>query len=217
MSHRRSFSLLTMLLVVTLAAAVVGLLAMHFKVIRAEKARDSAVAERDELRSKFGYIDVDDESMTYFARVNSYGSKDTYRAIFPAGSRYMLHISDTPMKNWEIPEELPRTKTLSMNSWREGADVVLQWSVQGVDSKRFVVSTLGEELMDYQIENWNKPAGYPNASFDLDANPQVSFATNERVILSWFGNDKLARGIVLWLEPHSIWEQWYKRRRTAIE
>jgi len=36
--------------------------------------------------------------------------------------------------------------------------------------------------------------------------PQKSFNTDEKVILSYFGNDKLERGIVFWLEPHAMWE-----------
>ncbi len=214
MSNGRSCSLLSLLLMVTLGAAIAGLFAMRQRVIQAEKARDSALAERDELRAKFGHIEVNDESRTYFAPVKSYEGEDTFRAIFPAGSRYLLHISDTPMNNSEVPDDLPRTKTMSMNGWREGADIILKWGVWGGDSKRFVVSTQTDELFDYQIENWNAPAGHPNESFDVASDQQVSFATSERVILSYFGNEKLQRGIVLWLEPHADWEEWNERRKA---
>ena len=105
----------------------------------------------------------------------------------------------------EIPDDLKPTKTMSMNSWRDGADVILKWGVWNDDGKRFVVETQSDELFNYEIKDWNS-GNHPDEGFDLVTEPQAEFATDEKVILSYFGNDKLERGIILWLEPYDMWE-----------
>ena len=161
--------------------------------------------EVDKIRARFGDIQIDDPDKTYFAKIKSYEGDHTYRAVFPAGSRYLLHVTDMPMKNSEIPDDLKPTKTMSMNGWRDGADVILKWNVWGQDPMRLVVQTQTDELFNYELKDWN-PGNYPNHGFELGADTQVEFGTDEKVILSYFGNDKLERGIVLWLEPHAMWE-----------
>ena len=206
MSGGRSFSLLSLFLVLSLAASIAGNFAFRSEAVRARHERDLALQELEEVRRKFGEIRIDEPDKTYFVKIEGEEGETTYRAVFPAGSRYLLHLTDTPMKNSEIPEDLPTTKTMSMNSWRDGTDVILKWSMFGGDEMRFVVETHAEQLFNYEVQGWNN-GNHPNEGFDLEAEPIASFGTNQKVILTYFGNDKLERGIVLWLEPHAQWEK----------
>ena len=192
---------------------IAGILAMQQRVAKAEQIRDQALAEIAELRTKYGYIDVQDDSKTYLARIDNSEGDDTYRLIVPAGSRYLIHISDTAMQDSTIPDELPRTKTYSMNGWRDGADVILKWGVWGGEEKRFVLSTHTDQLFDYKLKDWDDSQG-PNEGFDIQTDPQKEFDIDEKIILSYFGNEQLQRGIVLWIEPHSQWQAWHEKQNA---
>ena len=206
MSGSRSFSLLSLFLLISLAASIAGIFAFRNEASRAMLDRDLALQELEDVRRKFGHVQLNDPDKTSFVKIEGEEGETTYRAVFPAGSRYLLHLTDMPMKNSQIPEDLTTTKTMSMNSWRDGADVILKWSIYGGDEMRFVVQTQTEQLFSYLVEDWNN-GNHPNEGFDLEADPIASFGTNQKIILTYFGNDKLERGIVLWLEPHAQWEK----------
>ena len=210
---RSSFSLLTLFLLVAIAALIACLFSYRQQMLKAIETSQKAIAMLDEIelelaetRSKFGYIDVKDPQLTYFAKITDSESDDSYRAVFPKDSRYLMHVSDTPMKHSKVPDDLPRTRTVSLNSWTDGTDVIVKWGVWGAgDSKKMVVETKTGELLTYKLKDWNN-GNWPNEGFDLEASPQVSFKTDEKIILSYFGNEKLERGIILWMEPYEQWE-----------
>ena len=116
------FSLLNLLFLVV----IVALCTSHFVMFR---QLSEARSEVENVRRKYGHIKIDDEKMTYVSRIaDNEEAEDAYRIIVPAGSRYMLHLADA---NWDgdgfLPDPTP-TKTISLNGWRDGADVILSIS-----------------------------------------------------------------------------------------
>ena len=207
MSEKRPFSILNLLLFTTTIAMAVSVYVMSQRVRNAELRTVAAEAKYLELCAKFGYMEPTTEFTTRFLHIQDDSGQTAYRASFPKGSRYMLHISDVPMEHSKIPDDLKPTKTMSMNSWRDGADVVLKWNVWVEDGKRtFDVRTQTEQLFEYEISDWKRPGNYPNEGFDLEAGSVTEFDPSEKVVLSYFGNEKLKRGVILWLEPHAMWK-----------
>lgn len=208
MSEQRSFSILNLLLLTISIAMAISVYVMRQRIREAEQRTATAEAKYTELCSKFGYLEPTPEFITRFLRIQQDNGEVAYRARFPKGSRYMLHISDVPMEGSQIPDKLTTTKTMSMNSWRDGADVILKWNIWVEDDKRILdVRTQTEQLFNYEIPDWPQQSGYPNEGFYLEADSVAEFDPNEKIILNYFGNEKLKRGVILWLEPHAMWEE----------
>ena len=80
----KSYSLISLLLFTAVAALLVSQFVMMRQLAEAN-------AEIDAVRSKYGYIRVDDSSKTYVSRIaDNEQDVDSYRIRVPAGSRYLL-------------------------------------------------------------------------------------------------------------------------------
>ncbi len=152
-------------------------------------------------RKQFGYLHIDDPDRIYVSRIGGDFFPGRYRLHIPPGHRFLLHLADTEIPDTGYPENPKPTKTLSMNSWREGADIVLTWTVYK-DNKavRVEVATDTERLFDYVLADW-QPASGPEEANHLQTDPQKSFSPNETIRFMWFRNPTTKRGVMLWLEP----------------
>ena len=172
-----------------------------------------AQAEIENVRRKYGYIRVDDESKTYVSRIaENEEANDAYRIIAPAGSRYMLHLSDATFDSDGYPVQLKPTKTISLNGWRDGADVILSYYVYMEDGvPRIVVHTEADQFFNYIPPNWQTGSG-PSEGGHLETDSQQAFSIDETIKLMWWRDWTTKRGLILWLEPHSKWEAKRKAR-----
>ena len=114
-----------------------------------------------------------------------------------------MHVADSnefPAVGY--PANPKPTQSLSMNSWRNGADVVLSWTVTSDSdgTPRLKVATDAEELFDYRIEGWKKVA-FPNSGSKLTTDKKQSFSADEVIHFMSFSNDETKRGVMLWMEP----------------
>jgi hypothetical protein len=195
-ARRFSFSLLTLFLLTVIVALSVS----HFVMMR--QLRDARL-EIESVRREFGYLQIHDPQRIYIAQIEggeSIGYR--YRMHIPPGHRYLLHIADTEIPDTGYPDHPRPTRTISMNSWRNGADVILNCGIFIDDdgTPRLKVTTDSEELFDYRLENWNKMPG-PNEGSHLQTDPQKSFLPDETIQFMWWGNSFAKRGIMLWMEP----------------
>jgi hypothetical protein len=172
--------------------------------------------EVESIRRKYGYIRVEDEKMTYVSRIaENEETDDAYRIVVPAGSRYLLHLTDTQFEHDGYPPDPIPTKTISLNGWREGADVVLSYSIYWENNApRVVVHTEADEFFDYVPPNWQSGGG-PNEGSHLQTAPQKAFAIDETIQFMWWKDPSTKRGIMLWLEPHSQWEARRNARKAT--
>jgi len=110
------------------------------------------------VRRKYGYIKIDNEKMTYVSRIaENEETKDAYRIIVPAGSRYMLHLTDAVFEDDFPPQNPVPTRTISLNGWREGADVVLSYSCfWEKDAHRIVVHTEADQFLTTLLRTGNQ-------------------------------------------------------------
>ncbi len=204
---KKSYSLLTLLLLMLIPALVVSQIVMMRQLADAE-------AEVEEARRLYGYIRVRDAEKTIVQRLeDSPDRRNAYRIHIPTGRHYIFHISDVPFVGGLPPADLPASATLSMNSWRDGADVILSYyiRVEG-EQRRMVVHTESEELFSYVIEGWtNGPM--PNSGWNLEQGIQKEFPRDDAIQLMWHLNEATQRGVVLWMEPVDQWQE----RRAAIE
>jgi hypothetical protein len=205
----KSFSLLNLLLLVAIVALTVSQLVMLRQLSDARR-------EVDSVRRRFGYIKVDDEKMTYVSRIAGNEEPEVaYRIIVPAGSRYMLHLTDATLEGYGFLNELNPTKTISLNGWREGADVVLSFSNDWENNApKIVVHTETAEYFNFVPSDWTA-SGAPGEGWHLQTDPQKAFAIDETIQLIWWKDSGTNRGIVLWLEPHSKWEAKLKAKKTT--
>ena len=198
----KSYSLFSLLLLVVIAAMVVSQFLMMRQLAEAR-------AEIDSVRSKYGYIRVDDRSKTYVARIaDNEEDVDSYRICVPAGSRYLLHITDTTFEDSDYPDDPIPTKSISLNHWREGADAVLSYSIYWEnDALRFVVHTETEKMFDYVPADWVAgTGGGPSEGSHLITETQAEFSTSETIRFMWHRDPTTKRGLMLWLEPYAKWE-----------
>ena len=201
----KSYSLLSLMLLIV----IVGLSVSQFMMMR---QLADAQAEVDQVRSKYGYIRVENETKTYISRIASNEQDvDAYRICVPAGSRYMLHLTDTSFEADGYPDDPIPTKTISLNHWREGADAVISYSVHwDNDIPRVVVHTETEKMFDYVPAEWDS-GNFPVNGAHLETDPQTEFSIDDTIELMWCRDPNSNRGFMLWLEPYSKWEA----RRSA--
>lgn len=197
--RKRSFSLSALLTFFAFAALIVSQIVMmrYFVLARAEIA---------DVRRRFGYIRIDNEEQIYVARITeTEPGEDAYRLHIPPGNHYMLHLTEAEFPTENYPVDPIPTGTMSMNGWKDGADVVLRfWIAKGIDGKPVVhVATYTEELFDFRLENWW--SGGPTEASNLETNPQKTFDPDSTIRFLWRRNPKTARGVMLWMEPVADW------------
>lgn len=194
--RKTQFSLSTICLLMVIAASVMSNVVMVRKL---QEAR----TEIESVRREFGYIRIGEETgLIHISRIEkSEGRGKNYRMYIPPGHRFLLHIADTEITDDGCPENPKPTKTLSMNPWRDGAEVVLAWGVARDDdgTPRFWATTDSEQLFNYRLENW-KDSRLPNSGMDLRTGPQKSFRPDEKTLFMWFANTTTKRGIMFWME-----------------
>jgi hypothetical protein len=177
--RRSSFSLLTLFLVIAIAALGVSHYVMMRQVRDAERKVEAARKELEVARKQFGYLRIDDPQKIYLAKFKGSGILTTayanrYRLYIPPGHRFLLHVGETELSKTVGPiGPASPFATKSMNSWREGADVILYWtnSKEG-EMRRIKVWTDTEELFNVQIPDHVKDAPYPNSQGILAHNSQ---------------------------------------------
>lgn len=192
----KRFSLTTLILLTVIAALSVSQIVMM-------RSLAEARAEVESVRAVYGYISVDDPSKTYVNSVPNVGMGSKVRIIVPAGSRYLLHLSDAKLDFETELETLPVTKSISLNSWREGADATLTYAVLKENGKPRIEVRSGDDLFfDYILEDW-VDSGEPNEGSDIGLDGQREFAIDEDIgIMTWL-DPGTGRGVAIWLEPHS--------------
>jgi hypothetical protein len=204
---RTQFSLLTLLLLVTIAALLVSNVAMMRWMNQARREAEQARGEVERTRRQFGYLHIDDPELIYVSRIagdGTSGRQNSYRLHIPPGHRFLLQVAETDITDFGEYATPEPAETLAMNSWNEGADVILNWSVQYDDdgTPHLKVATESEELFDYPIKAWKQGSGMRDAS-RLSADPQKSFRPEEEIRFMWSRVVASKRGVVLWMEPLS--------------
>jgi hypothetical protein len=208
--RRFSFSLLTLFLVIVIAALIASQAALMRRMEEARKELAKAQQEVAHVRKQFGYIKVTKPQLVLIARIESGEIPgNRYRMIIPPGVHYMLHITDSAdVPASGFPDNPQPTETMSMNSWRNGADVVLRFGVRNdADGiPRLDVATDSEELFSYRIEGWQTVA-YPNSGYHLQTDEKQSFSPDEVIRFMTLSNDQTKRGVMLWMEPVAHWNR----------
>jgi len=196
---KKSFSLSTLLLLTVIVALVMSQVVMSWRLIEAN-------AELDLNRRRFGHIKVHDESKTYVSRIEDPNASisTSYRIRVPEGSRYLLHLTDATFPQKRYPANPIPTKSISLNGWRDGANVILSYNIYWENNApRFSVHTETQEFFNYVPPSWVD--GGQGESFDLQTNPQNEYSTNESIEFMWWRDSSTKRGFMLWLEPHDTW------------
>ena len=132
-SHRSSFSLLTLFLVIAIAALGVSHYVMMREVRDAKREVEAARQELEVVRKQFGYLRIDDPKKIYITRVKGTGiittaNANRYRLYIPPGRRFLIHVGETEISEIGPAESAMPIATTSVNSWREGAEVILYWT-----------------------------------------------------------------------------------------
>jgi len=203
-SRRSSFSLLTLFLVIAIAALGVSHYVMMREVREARREVEAARQELEVVRKQFGYLRIDDPKKIYITKIE--GTKavggNHYRLYIPPGHRYLLHVGETEYARTG-PVGTPKPlATLSMNSWREGADVVLHWTntTEG-EKRRLKVWTDTEELFDVEFPNYDKSPKFPSSVSYLPQDAHLGIPPEETIQFFSHGNEETKSGIVMWMEP----------------
>jgi hypothetical protein len=200
-SRRSSFSLLTLFLVI--AALGVSHYVMMRQVREAERKVEAARQELEHVRKEFGHLRIDNPQKIYVTKVEGTGASggNRLRLHIPPGHRYLLHVGETEYYGTAVGPAKP-IETMSMNTWREGADVILHWAMaKDGEMRRLKVWTDTEELFDVQIPDYGKGAKLPNSGGSLAAESQREFLPDDRIQFLSYGNDETRRGVVMWMEP----------------
>ena len=208
---KKSFSLSSLFLLTAIVALTMSQIVMWWRLADAN-------AELDLNRRRFGHIQVDDESQTYVSRIaepNASISK-SYRIRVPAGSRYLLHLSDTTFIGEGYPVNPTPTKTISLNGWRDGADAILSYYIRwDNNAPRLIAHSETGGYFDYVPSNWISDG--QGESLDLETNPQNVYSTDETIEFMWWRDSTTKRGLMLWLEPHSKWHERRLSKKAAAE
>lgn len=206
---RPQFSVRTLILLVTIAALLLSNFAMWRRVRQARSEAEEARAEVEETRKCFGYLDIGDPQLIHMVRIGGEGIRRTgnwgnsYRLYIPPGHRFLLNIAETEIPDFgDFPTPAP-AKMLSMNTWSDGADVILHWDVKYDEqgTPHLKVATVSEELFDYPIKGWKKGAGLRDGAQLPDT--QMTFRPDEEIKFAWFRDVSSKKGVIFWMEPVS--------------
>lgn len=202
-NRKTSFSLLTLMLVVAIAALGVSHYAMMRQVRDAERKVEAARQELEVVRQQFGYLRIDDPQKIYITKIEGTGASggNHYRLYIPPGHRFLLHVGETEYAATGPVGTPRRLATLSMNSWREGADVILHWTrTKDGETSRLKVWTDTEELFDVPYTQWKIDPSFPSSGGSVATDSQQEFHPDDRIQFFSFGHELAKRGIVMWME-----------------
>ena len=203
-NRRSSFSLLTLFLLVAIAALGVSHYAMMRRVREALLEVEKARQEIEVVRKQFGYLRIDDPKKIYITKVE--GQKavggNHYRLYIPPGHRYLLHVGETEYAATGPVGKPKPLATMSMNSWREGADVMIHWTntTEG-EKRRLKVWIDTEELFDVEIPDYKRGSKFPNSGSHWSQDPHLGIPPEETIQFFSYGNEETKLGIVMWMEP----------------
>lgn len=198
---KKSYSLSTLMLLMIIVALSLTLVVTRWKFVEVHD-------ELEVNRQRFGHIRVDDESKTYVSRITNPNESvgTSYRIRVPEGSRYLLHLSDMVSDESGFPVNPEPTKSISLNGWRDGADVILTYSLYWEnDAPRFRVHTESQSFFNYVPPDWSGQGR--NEATQLETSPQVEYSTDETVNFVWWRDPVTDRGLLLWLEPYDEWHR----------
>ena len=191
---RKSFSIFSALL----ATIAVALCVSQYLLMRENSALRREI---ENVRSKFGYIQVDDPTKVYLRTIQD-GDKSghtAYRLHFPKGNHYLLHLSHAVSPAAGESGRKPIT-TISLNGWKGGMEVILKWTAYLDDNghSRLQVSTETDTFIDHTI----KGSGYAES---VTGDGQISYLLNESIeLMKWRSADPKDE-LKLWLEPAELW------------
>lgn len=190
----KSYSLSTLLLLMVVVALILSqvILMQQLSVARAEV---------NDVRRKFGYIHVVDQSKTYVALIEENEKDGTaFRIWVPKGSQYVLHLTDAKFDSNECPADPIPTTSISLKDWQQGADTMLSCSLYWEkDVPRAVVHDKTSQLMDHVLSGWIGASG-PSELTWYPGLP-TEYTSNQNIPLMLWRNSSSKRGILLWLEP----------------
>jgi len=203
-NRRSSFSLLTLFLIMAIVALGVSHYVMMRQVRDAQREVEAARKEVDVTRKQFGYLRIDDPQKIYITKIEGTDASggNHYRLHIPPGHRYLLRIGETEYARIG-PVGTPKPlATMSMNSWREGADTIVHWTntTEG-EKRRLKVRTDTEELFDVEIPDYEQGAKFPSSVSYLPQDAHLGIPPDEKIQFFSFGNEETKLGIVMWMEP----------------
>jgi len=210
-TKRNQFSLSTLFSLVTIAALLISNFVTMRWLNRARLETDQARAEVQETRRQFGFLRVGDPQLIHVSRIEGDGTGgnwgNSYRLHIPPGHQFFLNVAETDITDFGEFETPKPARTLAMNSWREGADLILHWDVVYDDdgTPHLKVATESEELFDFAIGAWKQGAGLHDAAH-LITDPQKTFRPDEEIRFMWSRDFATKRGVVFWMEPLSRWK-----------
>ncbi len=196
----KSFSLSTLLLVVVIVALGVSQILLL-------RQLSLARAEVNDVRRKYGYIHVTDQSKTYVAQIaENENPGDAYRIRIPKGSRYVLHLTDAEFETNEAPKNPVPTKTISLNDGSQVTDTTLSCIIYSEkQGPRVVVYTKTDAIFDYLLPDW-KGTVNPSEWTWLQSAGQTEYSTDQNIPFLLWRDKTTHRGMMLWLEPYATWE-----------
>lgn len=210
----KSYSLLTLFLLIVIAALCASQYSMSRKLADAR-------SEVDAIRRNYGYIRTEDERKIYVSSIVQHqgSNRDSLRIVVPPGQRYLLHLSETSARPSQSPPTANPRTTVVLNGWKDGADEILSYSIgwpPDSEIPTLSVSTQTDHFYTYVPDDW--PRGV-SLSIDsrLDANPQKEFAPDEPIVLMFANAPSLDRGVMLWLEPETRHQAQLDAQRKATE
>ena len=184
--------------------AFVALSLSHFLV---SMRLSEANRELDGVRKNYGYMKIEDVTkINVISLVQHKGTnRDALRFIIPPGERYFLHLSETTANENSILPSGSHKTTVALNSWVDGEDVIIQYSLN-IDPKKQTpylnVSSANEGFFTYVPDDW--PSGVSlSMAFQLDVPNKTEISPKEPIVLMRAKTDSIDRGIVLWLESES--------------
>lgn len=198
--RRSSFSLLTLFLVIAIAALAVSHYVMMRQVRDAQRELEKARQEIEVARKQFGYLRIDDPQKIYITKIEGTGANGAnhYRLYIPSGHRYLLHVGETEYAATGPVGKPKPLATLSMNSWRDGADAILHWTG---GRRRLKVWTDTEQLFDVEYPDYSKGSKFPNSVSYLPQDAHLGIPPDEKMQFFSYGNEETKLGIVMWMEP----------------
>jgi hypothetical protein len=174
---------------------------------------EDAKAEIEVVRVKFGYIQVDDPSLTYVSRFPSEWAF-AYRVVVPAGSRYMLHLTDQALEDDKQSKGSGTTKSISLNGWRDGSDAVLSYEFDTAGKPpTLVVRCNADDFFNYSPPDWKSGTRSENGrGLKIETGEQEAFSVDKTIEFMYRENPATKRGLRLWLEPYPVYKARQKKK-----
>lgn len=206
----KSYSLLTLLLLMLIPALVVSQIVMMRQLADAR-------AEVDDVRRRYGHLVVENDEQTFVARIQNEQYENAYRLHIPPGQHYVLHVTDANFPEDDFLTDPQPTTNLHMHPWKQGADVLLFCSTGFKNGTSFLeVHTETEQLIDYAAEGWTDSGGETD-EFHLVTDPQQAFAPDDTIRFMWRRDPVTKRGVMLWMEPLAKHQARQAAKKAATE